>query len=400
MPQSICTRYGLAVGYYTAWLVRVLMVLSYPVAWPLGRLLDRVLGHGDAALPRGQLRHFVHLHGEAEGFVQLGQGLTDNELHVINSALELTHKRARAAMTPLDKVFMVSTDDVLNEALISRILATGHSRVPVFAGGDRGDVVGLLLVKELLLKVTVRVRPLPTCPWLAPPVASLHIGTAACAGEPARGRSPDAQPAGAEREHAHVRRAAPLQDRPRAHGPPPRGLPRCAPRCARRRRRPSILSVVKACPVSKLSSVRLSRLPVLERVLRRAARGAEQLEARRAALRKEDSATSRALRLSPAMLDEDAAAPLLGGSDRRAPSAGCSCARNEPCNEHRRGRKVGVCVQERLGRGQRGGGGRVADVHQRHGGRRGGHHHHRGRHRGPPPPAPACPSLHCPACCC
>lgn len=163
MPQSICTRYGLAVGYYTSWLVRVLMVISYPIAWPLGRLLDKILGHGDATLPRGQLQHYVTLHGEAEGFAPLGQGLTDNELHVINSALELTYKRAKAAMTPLDTVFMVSSDDVLNEALVARILATGHSRVPVFSGRDRSNVVGLLLVKELLLKVTVRSSVLLLC---------------------------------------------------------------------------------------------------------------------------------------------------------------------------------------------------------------------------------------------
>lgn len=230
MPQSICTRYGLAVGYYTSWLVRVLMVISYPIAWPLGRLLDKILGHGDATLPRGQLQHYVTLHGEAEGFAPLGQGLTDNELHVINSALELTYKRAKAAMTPLDTVFMVSSDDILNEALVARILATGHSRVPVFSGRDRSNVVGLLLVKELLLKVTVRFSVLLLCVHASRRCSCCGgLYRAARAGERARGRSADAEHAVAEREHAHVRRAAPLQDWPRPHGAPPRGLPRCAP---------------------------------------------------------------------------------------------------------------------------------------------------------------------------
>ena len=36
------------------------------------------------------------------------QGLTRNELRIINSALDLTYKTARSAMTPMDKVFMIS----------------------------------------------------------------------------------------------------------------------------------------------------------------------------------------------------------------------------------------------------------------------------------------------------
>lgn len=43
------------------------------------------------------------LHGQHEGFVGGGQGLTDNEVHIVNNALELTSKTARSAMTPMDK---------------------------------------------------------------------------------------------------------------------------------------------------------------------------------------------------------------------------------------------------------------------------------------------------------
>lgn len=158
MPQSICTRYGLAVGYYASWLLRVLMVISFPIAWPLGKLLDIILGHSAATLPRGQLQQYVTLHGEDEGFAALGEALTRNETQIINSALELSSKTARAAMTPLDKVFMVASDAVLDEVLCQEIIRVGHSRVPVHAPGDRASILGLLLVKELLL---VKVRPYP-----------------------------------------------------------------------------------------------------------------------------------------------------------------------------------------------------------------------------------------------
>lgn len=38
IPQAICSRYGLAVGANLVWLVRILMVVCYPVAWPIGKV--------------------------------------------------------------------------------------------------------------------------------------------------------------------------------------------------------------------------------------------------------------------------------------------------------------------------------------------------------------------------
>ena len=45
IPQAVCTRYGLVVGAFFAWPVRILMWLVYIVAFPIAKLLDCVLGH-------------------------------------------------------------------------------------------------------------------------------------------------------------------------------------------------------------------------------------------------------------------------------------------------------------------------------------------------------------------
>lgn len=52
-------------------------------------------------------------------------------------ALDLTAKTAYSAMTPLDKVFMRSHQEVLDEDALQEILTSGHSRVPVYANDDR-----------------------------------------------------------------------------------------------------------------------------------------------------------------------------------------------------------------------------------------------------------------------
>ena len=40
------------------------------------------------------------------------------------------------------QVFMLSTDDVLNERMLRAVVESGHSRVPIHKAGDKTDLVG------------------------------------------------------------------------------------------------------------------------------------------------------------------------------------------------------------------------------------------------------------------
>ncbi|KAG2437901.1 hypothetical protein HXX76_005517 [Chlamydomonas incerta] len=149
IPQAVCSRYGLKVGAYSAWFVRLLMTLCSPIAWPIGKLLDFLLGPDHSALfRRAQLKALVDLHGTGAGF---GGTLSEDEVHVIRGALDLTSKVACKSMTPIDKVFMLSTEDRLDERTLQAILMSGHSRIPVHREGSRKAIIGLILVKELVL---------------------------------------------------------------------------------------------------------------------------------------------------------------------------------------------------------------------------------------------------------
>lgn len=44
IPQAVCSRYGLVIGAASSWLVRGLMLVCAPIAWPLSKLLDLTLG--------------------------------------------------------------------------------------------------------------------------------------------------------------------------------------------------------------------------------------------------------------------------------------------------------------------------------------------------------------------
>ncbi|KAH1218166.1 DUF21 domain-containing protein [Glycine max] len=147
IPQSICSRYGLAIGATVAPFVRVLVWICFPVAYPISKLLDYLLGHRHEALfRRAELKTLVNLHGNEAG---KGGELTHDETTIIAGALELSEKTASDAMTPITDIFSIDINSKLDRDLMNLILEKGHSRVPVYYEQPT-NIIGLVLVKNLL----------------------------------------------------------------------------------------------------------------------------------------------------------------------------------------------------------------------------------------------------------
>lgn len=89
----------------------------------------------------------MDLHAESGRW---GGELSLDETNVIKGALKLSSKPAALGMTPLDKVFMLPRDQVLDMKTLDMVLASGFSRVPIYAPGDPLNVLGIIIVKELI----------------------------------------------------------------------------------------------------------------------------------------------------------------------------------------------------------------------------------------------------------
>ncbi|KAK9066976.1 hypothetical protein SSX86_014300 [Deinandra increscens subsp. villosa] len=147
IPQSICTRYGLVIGAAVTPLVRVLVWIWFPVAYPISKVLDCILGKGHVSLfRRAELKTLVDFHGNKAG---KGGSLSHHETTIIGGALELTSKTARDAMTPLSETFSVDINAKLDRNLMNSIIEKGYSRVPVYYD-QPGNIIGALLVKNLM----------------------------------------------------------------------------------------------------------------------------------------------------------------------------------------------------------------------------------------------------------
>ncbi|KAH6804592.1 CBS domain protein with a domain protein [Perilla frutescens var. frutescens] len=64
IPQSVCSRYGLNIGARLSVVVRLLVIIVFPISYPISKLLDLLLGKGHSALlRRAELKTLVDMHG-------------------------------------------------------------------------------------------------------------------------------------------------------------------------------------------------------------------------------------------------------------------------------------------------------------------------------------------------
>ncbi|TDZ59772.1 Protein MAM3 [Colletotrichum trifolii] len=178
VPQSVCVRYGLQIGGFMSKPVLLLMWLMAPVAWPTAKLLDWALGedHGTIYKKSG-LKTLVTLH---KSLGEAGERLNQDEVTIISAVLDLKEKPVQNVMTPMDDVFVMAEDTVLDEKTMDRILSEGYSRIPIHATGKPTDFVGMLLVKILITydpedALQVRDFPLATLPETRPETSCLDI---------------------------------------------------------------------------------------------------------------------------------------------------------------------------------------------------------------------------------
>ncbi|GLT35889.1 hypothetical protein SLA2020_103040 [Shorea laevis] len=148
IPQAVCSQYGLSVGAKLSPLVRVIVIVLFPISYPISKLLDFLLGKRHSALlRRAELKTLVDMHGSEAG---KGGELTQDETTIITGALDMTQKTAIDAMTPLSKVFSLDINSKLDETTLELLIRKGHSRVPIYSGSPT-NIIGLILVKNLIM---------------------------------------------------------------------------------------------------------------------------------------------------------------------------------------------------------------------------------------------------------
>jgi len=145
LPQAFISRYALDVGARTVWLVKIFIIILYPICWPISKALDKMLGDEMGTIwSRNELKEIIKHHRRS------GESKVDrDEERIVLGALSFSDKMVRDVKISRSKVFALELDDVLDKKLLSKMKRYGFSRFPVY--GKRIDnIKGVLFLKKLV----------------------------------------------------------------------------------------------------------------------------------------------------------------------------------------------------------------------------------------------------------
>lgn len=145
IPQAVFSRYALKLGAKCAFLVEKIMTVFSPISVPLSMLLDKALG---AELPpiftKDELVKIVAEHSQSED-----SDVRNDELRIVEHALNFGDKAIKDVMTPRKVVKFVKATDSLSPKLLDDLHKTGFSRFPVRGASD-DEIVGTLFLHDLV----------------------------------------------------------------------------------------------------------------------------------------------------------------------------------------------------------------------------------------------------------
>ena len=130
-------------GAKTIWLTKFFMMVTSPLAFPLSKILDKILGAEIGTVyNRERLMELIKVTDQYTD-------LEKDEVNIVTGALVLKRKCVKDVMTHLDDCYMLPIETVLNFETISELKDQGYSRIPVYKG-ERSNVVHILFARDLL----------------------------------------------------------------------------------------------------------------------------------------------------------------------------------------------------------------------------------------------------------
>ncbi|XP_075874678.1 metal transporter CNNM1 [Nelusetta ayraudi] len=142
LPHSVASRHSLAIASKTLCATRLLMLLFFPIAYPVSKILDIMLHQEISSFyTREKLVAMLRVTDPYHDLVK-------EELNIIQGALELRTKTVEDVLTPLSDCYMLSSDAVLDFCTMSDVMQSGFTRIPVYEN-DRSNIVDILFVKDL-----------------------------------------------------------------------------------------------------------------------------------------------------------------------------------------------------------------------------------------------------------
>ncbi|XP_004844434.1 metal transporter CNNM3 isoform X2 [Heterocephalus glaber] len=143
LPAAVSGRWALALAPRALSLSRLAVLLTLPVALPVGQLLE-------LARRPGRLRERVLelARGGGDPYGDLSKGV-------------LRYRTVEDVLTPLEDCFMLDGSAVLDFGVLASIMQSGYTRIPVYEE-ERSNIVDMLYLKDLAFVDPEDCTPLST----------------------------------------------------------------------------------------------------------------------------------------------------------------------------------------------------------------------------------------------
>jgi metal transporter CNNM len=174
MPQALFTKNALGICARLSPLIKIMIYITYPIALPLGKFMDKLFGKDE--------KHRLHSRRELGMIIgeHLGEEtaseLDEDEVEIIRGALQLSEKQVDSITTPIDEVYYLLVDDVIDDQKIEEITQKNRSRIPIF-NAEKTICYGIVTMKEMV-NVDFDEKPMPVSKMQLFPVKSVGSRTA------------------------------------------------------------------------------------------------------------------------------------------------------------------------------------------------------------------------------
>jgi len=145
LPQALFSKHALSVCNRFAKLLKFTIIITYPVSKLLQLLLDRLLGpHQRSLESRQELGLMI-----SEHLGNTGSELDEDEVEIVKGALQLSEKKVREIMCPINDTYWLTLETLIDAKKINEIKALGWSRIPIFDEKLR-KCFGVIIMKDLV----------------------------------------------------------------------------------------------------------------------------------------------------------------------------------------------------------------------------------------------------------
>lgn len=117
--------------------IRCLMILLFPLGYPIAKLLDCIVGHEEQSFSKPTLTAFLKSQHKA---------LNPHEVNMSTGAINLSRHLVGSLM--LRKIFKLYEDTEIDMKILNKIKRKGYSRIPIY--NSKEQCTRILIVKSML----------------------------------------------------------------------------------------------------------------------------------------------------------------------------------------------------------------------------------------------------------